>query len=121
MYNCALSETKGANLVIPTLTKLTKQTMKGSDFMAKSLHFSIDIISRGKGQSVVNSSAYISGDKLYNEYDGQTYGHTRKERVLYKDILLPKHIPKQFRDRQFLWNSVERAEKNSNAQLARQF
>lgn len=38
--------------------------------MAESFHFEIDIISRGKGQSVVNSSAYISGENLYNEYDG---------------------------------------------------
>ena len=31
------------------------------------------------------------------------------------------HIPKEFNDRSTLWNKVEMAEKNSNAQLARQF
>ncbi|EEI85956.1 MobA/MobL family protein, partial [Anaerococcus lactolyticus ATCC 51172] len=33
----------------------------------------------------------------------------------------PDHIPKEFNDRSTLWNKVEMAEKNSNAQLARQF
>ena len=35
-------------------------------------HFSVKQVSRGKGQTVVNSAAYISGQKLYNDYYGQT-------------------------------------------------
>ena len=31
-------------------------------------HFSVKQVSRGKGQTVVNSAAYISGQKLYNDY-----------------------------------------------------
>ena len=34
---------------------------------------------------------------------------------------MPDHIPKEFNDRSTLLNKVEVAEKNSNAQLARQF
>ena len=34
-------------------------------------HFSVKQVSRGKGQTVVNSAAYISGQKLYNDYYGQ--------------------------------------------------
>ena len=30
-------------------------------------HFSVKQVSRGKGQTVVNSAAYISGQKLYND------------------------------------------------------
>ena len=89
--------------------------------MADSFHFSIDIISRGKGKSAVASAAYISGEKIKNEWDGITHDYTRKERVLHKDILLPKNIPKEFKDRSYLWNSVELNEKASNSQLARQF
>lgn len=33
---------------------------------------------------------------------------------------MPDHIPKEFNDRSTLWNKVEMAEKNSNAQLKRQ-
>ena len=89
--------------------------------MADSFHFSVNIISRGKGKSAVASAAYISGEKIKNEWDGVTHDYTRKEKVLVKNIILPDHIPKEFKDRSTLWNKVEMAEKNSNAQLARQF
>ncbi|MCW6702621.1 MobA/MobL family protein, partial [Anaerococcus sp. NML200537] len=69
----------------------------------------------------VASAAYISGEKIKNEWDGVTHDYTRKEKVLVKNIILPDHIPKEFNDRSTLWNKVEMAEKNSNAQLARQF
>ena len=89
--------------------------------MADSFHFSVNIISRGKGKSAVASAAYISGEKIKNEWDGVTHDYTRKEKVLVKNIILPDHIPREFNDRSTLWNKVEMAEKNSNAQLARQF
>ncbi len=89
--------------------------------MSDSFHFSVNIISRGKGKSAVASAAYISGEKIKNEWDGVTHDYTRKEKILVKNIILPDHIPKEFNDRSTLWNKVEMAEKNSNAQLARQF
>lgn len=98
-----------------------KQQRKGVIKMADSFHFSVNIISRGKGKSAVASAAYISGEKIKNEWDGVTHDYTRKEKVLVKNIILPDHIPKEFNDRSTLWNKVEMAEKNSNAQLARQF
>lgn len=39
--------------------------------------FSVKQVSRGKGQTVVNSAAYISGQKLYNDYYGQTHDYTK--------------------------------------------
>ena len=89
--------------------------------MADSFHFSVNIISRGKGKSAVASAAYISGEKIKNEWDGVTHDYTRKEKVLVKNIILPDYIPKEFNDRSTLWNKVEMAEKNSNAQLKRHF
>ena len=89
--------------------------------MADSFHFNISIISRGKGKSAVASAAYISGEKIKNEWDGELHDYTHKDKILHTDILLPKGIPKEFMDRSFLWNSVELNEKASNAQLARQF
>ena len=89
--------------------------------MADSFHFSVNIISRGKGKSAVASAAYISGEKIKNEWDGVTHDYTRKEKVLVKNIILPDHAPEEYKDRKTLWNSVELFEKNSNAQLARQF
>ena len=49
--------------------------------MADSFHFSVNIISRGKGKSAVASAAYISGEKIKNEWDGEIQDYTRKEKV----------------------------------------
>ena len=38
-----------------------------------------------------------------------------------KGILLPANAPKEYKDRQTLWNAVEKSEKQWNAQLARDF
>lgn len=89
--------------------------------MADSFHFSVNIISRGKGKSAVASAAYISGEKIKNEWDGVTHDYTKKQGVISKEIYLPDHAPEEYKDRTILWNSVELFEKNSNAQLARNF
>lgn len=83
-------------------------------------HCSIKIISRGKGKSAVAAAAYRSGEKLTNDYDGITHDYTRKGGVVHTEILLPEHAPPNFFVRSALWNAVEKIEKNSNAQLARE-
>ena len=89
--------------------------------MADSFHFSISMISRGKSKSAVASAAYISCEKLTNEWDGVTHDYHNKKGLLHSQIYLPENIQKEFQDRSFLWNSVELNEKASNAQLARNF
>ena len=89
--------------------------------MAETFHFSISMISRGKSKSAVASAAYISCEKLTNEWDGITHDYHNKNGLLHSQIYLPENIPKEFQDRSFLWNSVELNEKASNAQLARNF
>ena len=81
-------------------------------------HFSVKQVSRGKGQTVVNSAAYISGQKLYNDYYGQVHDYTRKSGVMFTEILKPDYVPERLSDRETLWNEVERAEKGKRAQLA---
>jgi ATP-dependent exoDNAse (exonuclease V), alpha subunit-helicase superfamily I member len=49
--------------------------------MADSFHFSVNIISREKGKSAVASTAYISGEKIKNEWDRVTYDYTRKKSI----------------------------------------
>lgn len=89
--------------------------------MADSFHFAVNIISREKGKSAVASAAYMSREKIKNEWDGVTHDYTRKRGIIHKEIFLPQHVPKEYFDRTTLWNSVEMIEKNSNAQLARNF
>lgn len=84
-------------------------------------HFSVKQVSRAKGQSAVNSAAYISGQKLYSEYYEQSHDYTKKHGVIYTEIMFPDYVPKSFSDRQILWNEVEFAEKGKRAQLAYSF
>ncbi len=83
-------------------------------------HLSIKIISRGKGKSAVAASAYRSGEKIKNEYDGIVHDFTRKGGIVHTEIILPQNAPHEFSDRGILWNSVEKIEKSKNSQLARE-
>mgnify|MGYP005972331831 CR=1 FL=1 len=83
-------------------------------------HLSIKIISRGKGKSAVAASAYRSGEKIKNEYDGIVHDFTRKGGIAHTEILLPQNAPQEFANRSVLWNSVEKIEKSKNSQLARE-
>ena len=83
-------------------------------------HLCIKIISRGKGKSAVAASAYRSGEKIKNEYDGIVHDFTRKGGIAHTEILLPQNEPQEFSDRGTLWNSVEKIEKSKNSQLARE-
>ena len=89
--------------------------MKGVDEVADSFHFSITMVSRGKGKSAVAGAAYISCEKLTNEWDGITHDYHNKKGLLHSEIFLPENAPNEFSDRSTLWNSVELNEKPVNA------
>lgn len=82
-------------------------------------HSHTKIVSRNKGRSAVAASAYISGTKMENTWDGITHDYTRKRHVIYTEVILPTHAPPEYADRNLLWNSVEWNEAKANAQLAR--
>ena len=83
-------------------------------------HMSIKIISRGKGKSAVAAAAYRAGEKITNEREGITHDYTRKQGVNWSDIFLPDYAPPEYSDRATLWNAVEKIEKATNSQLARE-
>lgn len=84
-------------------------------------HFHVGQIKRSAGRSAVECAAYRAGEKLYSEYYGLVSDYTRKGGVVHTEILLPPHAPREYADRQTLWNAVEDAERNKNAQLAYSF
>ena len=81
-------------------------------------HFHADIVSRPAGSSVIASAAYRAGEKLHSEYYGEDADYTHKGGVLCSEIFLPPNAPAAYKDRETLWNAVEKAEKNPKAQLA---
>lgn len=84
-------------------------------------HFHVGQIKRSAGRSAVECAAYRAGEKLYSEYYGLVSDYTRKGGVMYTEVLLPPHAPREYADRQTLWNAVEDAERYKNAQLAYSF
>lgn len=84
-------------------------------------HLNVTQIKRSKGQSAIAAAAYRAGEKLYSEYYGETSDYTNKHGVILSEILLPDHTPREYADRQTLWNAVEKAERGKNAQLAYSF
>ena len=84
-------------------------------------HFHVTQISRAAGQSAIASAAYRAGEKLHSDYYGEDSDYTAKHGVLYREILLPPHAPERLRDRETLWNEVEKAERRKDAQMAYSF
>ena len=82
-------------------------------------HSHTKVVSRNKGRSAVAASAYISGTRMENTWDGVTHDYTRKRHVIYTEVMLPANAPPEYADRNLLWNSVEWNETKANAQLAR--
>ncbi|HEL0002267.1 TPA: MobA/MobL family protein [Streptococcus equi subsp. zooepidemicus] len=85
----------------------------------KSLHTHVDIVSRSKGHSVLAKAAYNARDKLRDEYYVKIHDYSKKDDLVFSKMFLPEHIPKEFSNREYLWNSVEKIEKSKNSQLAR--
>ncbi len=84
-------------------------------------HCSIKIISRSSGRSAIAASAYRAGEKLLDKEKDIEHDYTKKQGVVFSQILLPQNAPKEYKDRQILWEEVQKIEKASNAQLAREF
>jgi hypothetical protein len=84
-------------------------------------HLTAKVISRGKGQNVIASAAYRSGQRLIDEQTGEIKEYkARNERIQFEGVFAPKDAPDWARDRQQLWNRVEAFEKRKDAQLARE-
>ncbi|WFU07543.1 MobQ family relaxase (plasmid) [Rhizobium sp. CB3171] len=85
-----------------------------------SYHFSVNIIGRKAGRSSVAAAAYRAAERLQDERSGAVHDYERKRGVAHREIMLPEDAPAWMRDRQALWNHVEKLEKRRDAQLARE-
>jgi len=111
-------------------------------------HCSFKVFSRGTGRSAVAGAAYRSGEKLHNEYDQVTHDYTNRQRntlnssayrsgevlehngkiydfkakkgIIHSEIMLPENAPREFYNREKLWNAVEKAERRKDSQLCRE-
>ncbi|MGO7580226.1 Ti-type conjugative transfer relaxase TraA [Rhizobium ruizarguesonis] len=85
-------------------------------------HFSMKPIARSGGRSAVASAAYRAAVRLTNERDGLTHDFSNRTGVEHAEIVLPAGSSAHWAmKRSALWNAAERAEKRSDARIAREF
>lgn len=85
-----------------------------------SYHLSAQVIKRSAGRSAVAAAAYRAGERLRDSRAGIVHDYSRRRGVLHAEIMAPRDAPDWMRDRARLWNAVEKGEKRSDAQLARE-
>lgn len=84
-------------------------------------HMNCRVVSKARGKSSVAASAYVSAEKLLNERTGLTHDFSRKQDVIFSDVVLCENAPSEYKEREKLWNAVEKVEKSADARFARQF
>lgn len=84
-------------------------------------HMSIKNISRAKGKTAIAAAAYRAGTTLQDQETGITHSYTKKTEVAYTEIILPEHAPEEYRNREILWNEVQKVETQDRARLAREW
>ncbi|MBY5887356.1 Ti-type conjugative transfer relaxase TraA [Rhizobium ruizarguesonis] len=85
-------------------------------------HLSMKPIARSSGRSAVASAAYRAAERLTNERDGLTHDFSNRTGVEHAEIVLSAGSSAYWAmKRSALWNAAERAEKRSDARIAREF
>ncbi len=81
-------------------------------------YFSIDVISRGKGESAAQRISYITGRKIHDIYNGKTYSRKRND-VIWGRAYVPINGPEEYYELQTLVDALNGAEKRKDARVAR--
>lgn len=81
----------------------------------------VKYLSRSKALQATAAAAYRSCSKIYDERTGTTFDYTNKKSLLlYSEILLPENADVKFKNRELLWNTVEKNETRNNSQVAKE-
>jgi ATP-dependent exoDNAse (exonuclease V) alpha subunit len=87
--------------------------------------FHISSVGRGAGRRATAAAAYRAGERLRDERSGRLYNYSRRKDVVHTEIFLPSHLAGAADawagNRERLWNTAERAEKQSNSRVAREY
>lgn len=81
----------------------------------------VKYLSRSKALQATAAAAYRSCSIIYDERTGETFDFTsKKSPLLHSEILLPENANAKFKDRELLWNAVEKIEIRRNSQVAKE-
>lgn len=79
----------------------------------------VSIHTRSRGHSAIAAASYRSATKIYDARTGITHDYSHRKDVMFSEILLPEGASDTFKNREYLWNQVELAEKRCDAQLCK--
>jgi len=108
----------------PSIFSFAKEKQKKNERGERDMaiyHLEAKVVSRGAGRSAVAASAYLSCSRLYNDYDGIQHDYTKKQGLVWQEVFLPEYAPQEWKDREQLWNAVEKVETAKDSRLAREF
>ena len=61
-------------------------------------HYTVKIVGRSKGKSIISASAYLNGDVMKNEETGRISYYTSKKEVVYTSLLMCENVPQEWQD-----------------------
>ena len=59
-------------------------------------HYTVKIVGRSKGKSIISASAYLNGDVMKNEETGRISYYTSKKEVVYTSLMMCKNAPSEW-------------------------
>ena len=59
-------------------------------------HFTVKIVGRSKGKSIIAASAYLNGDVMKNEETGKISYYTSKKEVVYTSLMMCENAPPEW-------------------------
>ena len=85
----------------------------------------IKIFSRGRGSRVTRAAAYRAGERIRDERTSESYNYSKRKDIVHSEIILPSGLADHpdmewARDREKLWNAVEKAGTRRNSRLGRE-
>ena len=61
-------------------------------------HYTVKIVGRSKGKSIISASAYLNGDVMKNEETGRISYYTSKKEVVYTSLLMCENAPQEWQN-----------------------
>ena len=61
-------------------------------------HYTVKIVGRSKGKSIISASAYLNGDVMKNEETGRISYYTSKREVVYTSLMMCENAPKEWQN-----------------------
>ena len=87
------------------------------------IHCSIKNVSRrlknGEQGTAVAAASYISGARLWNEFEERYTRFVHKNDVVFSELVVPAHAEDWCHNREALWNTVDRSARRKDARLAK--